>query len=279
MARRKLFCEYGPLFYKISTAKEIALRATQNLRSDISFARTKSKTHLPCVVASHASPIAEEIEGYTLAMHQDKVHNLTVAANTLSELIIKPGETFSFWHAIGNCTKRKGYRTGLMLANGKFIKTSGGSLCLLATHLHNLVLGSPLEVVEVHHHSDALFPDTKPRVPYEQLGASVFYNYRDYRFRNNSSQNVQFLLSPTPEFMRGELRSETQFPYTYELIEEDHHFAWEGEECYRKSMIYRNVIERETREAVDKELLHRLRSKVMYDPAKIPAELFRQMDS
>ena len=275
MARKKMFCEYGPVFYKISTVKEIARRKISNLRSKTTFAYTKEKVHLPCIVASYASPIAESAQGVTLAMLQDKENNLTIAAGKVNELIIRPGETFSFWHTIGNCTKREGYRSGLMMASGKLIKCSGGGLCQLATHIHNLILGSPLEVIELHHHSDALFPDTKPRVPYE-LGVSVLYNYIDYRFRNNSAQKVQLLFNLTPEAMLGELRSENPFPYAYELIEEDHHFAWEGDECYRKSMIYRNVIERETGNIITQEFLHKLHSKVMYDPAQIPVALFRR---
>ncbi len=33
----------------------------------------------------------------------------------------------------------------------------GGGLCQMANMIHYLVLNSPLEVTELHHHSDALF--------------------------------------------------------------------------------------------------------------------------
>ena len=69
-----------------------------------------------------------------------------------------------------------------------------------------LVLHSPLEVVEFHSHSDALAPDHGERVPFSS-GTSVSYNYIDYRFRNNTDQNVQLLVWCDEEKLYGELRN------------------------------------------------------------------------
>lgn len=38
----------------------------------------------------------------------------------------------------------------------------------MANMIHWLVLHTPLEVTELHHHSDALFPDVKRRALLEQ---------------------------------------------------------------------------------------------------------------
>lgn len=69
----------------------------------------------------------------------------------------------------------------------------GGGLCNLGNTIHLLVLHSPLTVTEFHSHSDALAPDHGKRVPFSS-GTSVSYNYIDYRFKNNTDQNVQLLL-------------------------------------------------------------------------------------
>ena len=61
-------------------------------------------------------------------------------------------------------------------------------MCQMANMIHYLILNSPLEVVEIHHHSDALFPDDRRRVPFG-TGTSILYNNVDYRFRNNSNQD------------------------------------------------------------------------------------------
>jgi vancomycin resistance protein VanW len=73
----------------------------------------------------------------------------------------------------------------------------------------------------------------------------------------------------------AELRSEQEFPWTYELVEEDHHFKKEGEKYYRNSKIYRNRIERSTGNTLEKELILNNHSEVMFDYSLIPQELIR----
>ena len=150
----------------------------------------------------------------------------------------------------------------------------GGGLCNLGNTIHLLVLHSPLTVTEFHSHSDALAPDHGKRVPFSS-GTSVSYNYIDYRFKNNTDQNVQLLLWCENGKLCGELRSEREFPYYYEIIEENHHFHKEKEKFFRISQIYRNVIDRATGEITDKQLIRDNHSEVMYDYDQIPQELIR----
>jgi len=55
-------------------------------------------------------------------------------------------------------------------------------------------------------------------------------------------------------------------------VEENHHFAKEGDDYFRISQIYRLVIDNETGETVRKELLLNNHSRVMYDHSLIPKE-------
>lgn len=150
----------------------------------------------------------------------------------------------------------------------------GGGLCQMANMIHYLVLNSPLEVTELHHHSDALFPDDRRRVPFG-TGTSVFYNYLDYRFKNNTDQDVQILVWIENGELCGELRSEKEFPYRYKLVEENHHFKKEGDTYYRISQVYRLVIDKKTNEEVRKKLILDNHSKVMYDYSLIPVDQIR----
>ena len=70
----------------------------------------------------------------------------------------------------------------------------------------------------------------------------------------------------------GELRSEKPFEYRYKLVEENHHFAKEGEDYFRISQVYRLVIDKKTGETVRKELVLDNHSRVMYDHSLIPKE-------
>jgi vancomycin resistance protein VanW len=145
----------------------------------------------------------------------------------------------------------------------------------MANMIHWLILNSPLKVTELHHHSDALFPDERRRVPFG-TGTSVCYNSLDYRFKNDTDQAVQILVWTKEGELMGELRSEAPFLYRYKLVEEDHHYRKEGDDYYRISKVFRNVIDKETGEVLKKELILDNHSKVMYDHAYIPKDEIRQ---
>lgn len=269
------FCDISPTCYAISVKKEIMKRHMKNLMSSDKLAKTKSDELLPNVVSSHSSNMIKRAPGVDLTLQLNKAVNIDLAGSKINGLIIRPGETFSFWDAVGKITKKKGYKEGRVLKNNKLIAGMGGGLCNLSNTLHLLVLHSPLDVTEFHKHSDALAPDEGKRKPFS-AGTSVSYNNLDYRFKNNTDQNVQLVVRCEGETLVAELRSEKPYQHRYELIEEDHHFKKEGDVFYRNSMIYRNVFNIETDEFIEKEFVHKNHSKVMFDYDLIPKELIRK---
>ena len=132
-----------------------------------------------------------------------------------------------------------------------------------------------MTVTEFHNHSDALAPDHGKRIPFS-TGTSVSYNNVDYRFRNDTDQDVQLLLWCQDRKLYGELRSEREYPWRYDLVEEDHHFRKEGEKYYRVSRIYRRTLDRKTGEVLKKELVLDNHSEVMFDHSLIPEDQIRQ---
>ena len=271
---RKLFCEMNPLFYQISLKKEHAKRHLQDLLSKQSFAREHRDAPLPNLVKQHSSILVRKLHGVDLRLQENKVTKIRLACEKINGLMIYPGQTFSLWKTIGKTTAAKGYKEGLVISGGKVTSGIGGGLCQMGNLIHWLILNSPLRVTELHHHSDALFPDERRRVPFG-TGTSVCYNHIDYRFLNDSDQPVQLLTWIDGDSVYGELRSEKPFPYRYELVEEDHYFSREGDDYYRNSKVYRLVIDRESGEQTGKELLLNNHSRVMYDPALIPKEQIR----
>ena len=205
----------------------------------------------------------------------DLIDNIQFAYGVFDGIVINPGETFSYWRTIGEATEKKGYKQGLVVMKNGLSSGFGGGLCQMANMIHWLVLNSPLDVTELHHHSDALFPDERRRVPFG-TGTSVYYNNVDYRFKNNTDQKVQILVWVEEGELCGELRSEKAYPYRYKLVEENNHFRKEGDDYYRISQVYRLVIDRKTNEQVRKELILDNHSKVMYDHSLIPADQIRE---
>ena len=269
--QRKLFCEINRTCYRISLAKEILRRNLKDLFSGQKIARERSGETLPVIVKSHSSILLRKLHGVDIRLQENKVTNIMLACSKINGLIIHPGEVFSFWKMIGNPTKRAGYKEGLVISKNNLSKGYGGGLCQLANMIHWLVLNSPLTVTELHHHSDALFPDDRRRVPFG-TGTSVAYNSVDYRFKNTTDQDVQLLLWCEDGDLCGELRTTREFPNRYRLSEENHHFRKENGKYYRISQVYRTTIDRQTGKEIQIELILNNHSEVIYDYSLIPKD-------
>lgn len=275
--QKKLFCERNELFFKISTQKEVIKRNIKDLLSKEKFAKKRKKDNtvkLPNIVSSYSSHLIKKGKGVEPELQENKVVNIELASSKFNGIVIHPGETYSYWRTIGSVNKRKGYKKGRVLKNDKLQPGMGGGLCNLANTINLLVLNSPLEITEFHTHSDALAPDGKKRIPLGN-GTCVGYNYIDYRFKNTTTQDVQLNVWVENKILYGELRSESEFPWKYELIEEDHHFQKEGDQYYRVSKIYRNKIEKTTGNVLEKKLIWDNHSMVMFDHDLIPKELIK----
>ncbi len=271
---RKLFCEINPFCYQLSWKKEILKRHVQDLLSNETISKNRKEKELPNIVKGHSSILIRKLHGVDITLQQNKVTNIQLACEKISGIVIRPGETFSYWETVKKPTKHNGYKDGLVILKGGIASGTGGGLCQMANMIHWLVLNSPLTVTELHHHSDALFPDERRRVPFG-TGTSVSYNNVDYRFKNTTDQAVQIIVWCENGELCGELRSETPFPYRYKIVEENHHFRKEGEKYYRISQVYRIVIDRASGEEIRKELILDNHSEVMYDYSLIPKEQIR----
>lgn len=268
MKKRKLFCELSPTCYKISLKKEYLVRDIKDLLSGERFASQIQKDILPVLVKAHSSEILRQLNGVDMELQRNKMVNLRLAGEKINGIVINPGETFSFWKLVGEPTAEKGYLDGLVIHNGKLDMGIGGGLCQLANLIHWLVLNSPLTVIELFHHSDALFPDSGRRVPFG-TGTGVFYKNIDYRFRNDTDTPVQLIIWQSGGKLKGELRSEKAFPYVYRITEENQGYTQENGIFYRVSRVYRLTLDRE-RSIVSRELILNNHSKVMYDYSLIP---------
>ena len=270
LSRRKLFCEYGPLCYQIALKKEILCKHLRDRRARLHIARRRCDS-LPVLIKGHRSPVLRRLAGVDMTLQENKGINLALAATEIDGVVVEPGETFSFWALVGRPTVRRGFVTGLALGGGRLQTAVGGGLCQLANLIHYLVLHSPLKVTELHHHTDALFPDDRRRVPFG-TGTSVFFPHLDYRFTNPTSQPVQIRVWLSEGDLCGELRAQEPFPCRYRLAEVGHCFVQEEDGWYRVSQVYRRIFDRATGRQTGEELILDNHSRVLYDPALIPPE-------
>jgi len=262
---RKLFCEISPLTYKISVTRLRWKRRIADWRSSAVFAKEKQQEKLPILVFSHESVIRRKLGNVNMELQNNKAVNLGIAAPKVNMVLIKPGEIFSFWQLVGSTGVRKGYREGLQIANGKTSAGVGGGMCQFTNLIHWMVLHTPLQIVEHHHHDRYdLFPDCNRTVPFG-TGTSVFYNYLDYRFYNPTNITFQLVIYTTDEYLCGELRSDRELQNSYDIQVEGEKFMKEKDGIYRCGEVYRTITSRESGEVVAKELLRKNHALVMYE--------------
>ncbi|MEG1207172.1 MAG: VanW family protein [Angelakisella sp.] len=262
---RKLFCEISPLTYKISTMKCRAIRHIKTLFIFYKIARKKQTQQLPVLIYSHKSLIRRKLGDVDLELQNNKAINLSIAAPKISNVLIRPGEIFSFWSLVGNCTKKKGYKDGLTIHLGEPSKGMGGGMCQFTNLIHWLVLHTPMEIIEHHHHDGIdLFPDYGRQVPFG-VGTSILYNYLDYRFVNNTSITFQLITYTDEKYLCGEIRANEQLSKKYHIVLENEFFCQEQDGIYRNGRVYRNSIDKNTGDLVCKELIKTNHARVLYD--------------
>lgn len=264
MSHRKLFCEISPFTYKISVIKCRIARCVRDLFSHDRFARKKSTEMLPVAVYKHSSLIRRTLGNVDPVLQENKATNLALSCPKVSGVIIRPGETFSFWHLVGSCPKRKGYKEGLTISGGKASKGVGGGMCQFTNLIHWMVLHTPLEITEHHHHDRFdLFPDFGRKVPFGS-GTSIMYNYLDYRFKNNTDQDWQIIVYTDETHLHGEIRTSAPLDVSYHVYAENDRFIRENEEIYRVGEVIRSCVDKRTGEVISREVLRKNHAKVMY---------------
>ncbi len=262
---RKLFCEISPLTYKISVIKCCTVRHMRNLLDGKKFATSKPKEQLPILVYKHNSLIRRKLGNVDLQLQENKATNLAIATPKVSGIVIKPGEIFSFWKLVGLYTKRKGYKEGLTISSGKSHRGIGGGMCQFTNLIHWLVLHSPLDIIEHHHHDGYdLFPDYGRQVPFG-TGTSIYYNYLDYRFVNNTEQAFQLIVYTTDTHLCGELRTTNVLDTKYHIRAHNEAFVREGDDVYRIGEIYRECVDKASGEVLESKLIKTNHALVMYD--------------
>ena len=133
----------------------------------------------------------------------NRTKNMEITTSTLDGTIVKKGETFSFCNTVGPATSSKGYlEADIYDHNGNKKKGYGGGNCQVSSTLYNAVLAvSNLTVIERHPHSN--------HVPYVPDGkdAAVAYGSYDFKFRNDTGNDIKILSSVTDGLVNVTLMS------------------------------------------------------------------------
>jgi vancomycin resistance protein VanW len=72
----------------------------------------QTENNLPNSVIAHKTPLLRQLRNVDMQLQYNKINNLNLAGSRINGLVLKPGETFSFWRLVGKPTRRKGYLEG-----------------------------------------------------------------------------------------------------------------------------------------------------------------------
>ena len=156
-SRLRLLC--GRLWYTL-------LRYALWYFGGIRFARRRPAPECRCLHFAHRTPLLRKLRAVDMRYQHNKIVNLRIAAARLDGVVLRPGETLSYWRLIGRPTRRKGYLDGIVLFCGTFRPGVGGGLCQLSNLLFWMTLHTPLTVVERYRHSYDVFPDSGRTQPF-----------------------------------------------------------------------------------------------------------------
>lgn len=229
------------------------------------YAAKKESSLLPHVIFIHKTPLLRQLKDVDMWLQYNKVKNLKIASQTVNGIIVKPGETFSYWRSIGNTTRRKGYVDAMILFYGKVITGVGGGLCQLSNLIYWMTLHSSLSVTERYRHSYDVFPDSKRSQPFGS-GATCAYNYLDLQIKNETNHNYQLVIYLTDTHLVGEWRADCPPTRKYEVYEKEHWITQEFWGGYvRHNQIHRKVFNTDD-EFIADEFITENHAIMMYEP-------------
>jgi len=112
-----------------------------------------------------------------------RVNNIKVATRALNNVLVAPGEIFSFNQTTGARTMERGYQLAPIMVGDQVVPGLGGGICQVSSTLYNAVMDADLEIIERSPHS---LP-----VNYVPRGRdATVSDFIDFKFRNNSDQYI-----------------------------------------------------------------------------------------
>lgn len=172
---------------------------TTNKTKNTTSENTTNTDNIPKTVEEQLSAFSTKI----YSNDANRTKNMEITTSTLDGTIVKKGETFSFCNTVGPATSSKGYlEADIYDHNGNKKKGYGGGNCQVSSTLYNAVLEvSGLTIIERHPHSN--------HVPYVPDGkdAAVAYGSYDFKFRNDTGNDIKILSSVTEGLVNVTLMS------------------------------------------------------------------------
>ncbi|HEX3051295.1 MAG TPA: glycopeptide resistance accessory protein VanW [Aggregatilineaceae bacterium] len=253
--KRKRMTQMFPFLVPSRVAQRKAFFYTGMRLDGHAYAKTMHGELLPYKLFSAANGLYNTSTGFDMIYQENKVFNLKLAAKTLNGLLIKPGESFSFWQTVRHADKETPYKDGLTVINGKLSTAQSGGLCQMSNLLFWVFLNSPLSIVERHTHKVKDFPTMRDAEP-EGVDATINEGWLDLKVKNETDITFQIGIAFDSANITGNLFTDKAMPFIYEIEGKDLTYFRKNGKVYQKISIYRREIARDTRKVLSESLLY-----------------------
>ncbi|MBW9148592.1 glycopeptide resistance accessory protein VanW [Clostridium sp. CM028] len=202
-----------------------------------SYAKTKEDNELLYKVFEAGSLLINDNSGFDLQYQINKVYNLKLAAKTVNNILIQPGETFSFWQLVKSADRYENYKDGLVLQDGKIVGEYGGGLCQLSNLVFWLLIHTPLTIVERHTHDIKIFSSEASDIP-EATDATVSEGWLDLKVKNETNSIFQIKITFDDSYMQGCILTNKELDFTCEIFDRDISYYRKGCNVFQHVSIY-----------------------------------------
>ncbi|MGO0984347.1 VanW family protein [Clostridioides difficile] len=125
--------EHKPLELKVNLQKP-----------DITTEQVKS---VNSVIGQYSTTYSQSVSG--------RAYNVALSARKTSDVLLMPGEEFSYNKLTGPSNKANGYKDAPVIVYGKLEQSAGGGVCQTSSTVYNAALLSGMEITQVTNHSSA----------------------------------------------------------------------------------------------------------------------------
>ena len=244
--RQKIFCFYAKMLWDGNR-----------------YAATRQPEQLPHLLFQTSCPMYNSQTGFDMIYQENKVFNLKLASAPIQHLLLRPGETFSFWRAVRRADRHTAYRDGLAEVNGTLTVQRGGGLCQLSNLLCWMFLHTPLTLVERHGHCIKDFPEPPSDAPFG-VDATVAEGWLDLRVRNDTDCTFQIAVSFHGDRICGSVYAERDWGLTYQVINQDLTYYRLGGAVYEEVDIVQRAQETSSGMWVSTRRMYRNRCRIGY---------------
>jgi len=235
-----------------------------NMRFDENLYSSNKEPLFPHELAADKSLLINEHTGADIQYQYNKVHNLRLASETVSRVVIRPGETFSLWWLVRHADRQERYKDGLCVHSGRLVAVYGGGLCQLSNMLFWLFLHTPLTIVERHTHKVKEFPNPSPDDPCG-VDATILEGWLDLRVRNDTDEAMQIELTLDDTYYYGRILVPRYPEKRYSIINRNMNYAKRNGKIFQSVDVIRQMTDKKTGALVTEELLYTNTCEVGYE--------------